>query len=59
MQHSISQTSGSQKANESGAESQPSASANAATAARNLSRVFRLMVIVERFFFDLTLILAS
>jgi hypothetical protein len=59
MQHSISQTSGSQKASESGAESQPIASANAATAARTLSRVFRLMVIDERFFLDLTLIFAS
>jgi hypothetical protein len=45
MQHSISQTSDSKKARESGAESQPSASANAATAARNLSQVFSLMVI--------------
>jgi hypothetical protein len=59
MQHSISQTSGSWKASESGIESQPSASANAATAAHGLSQVFSLMVIDERFFFDLTLISAS
>jgi hypothetical protein len=45
MQHSISQTSGSQEASESGAESQPRASANANAAARNLSQVFSSMVI--------------
>jgi hypothetical protein len=45
MQHSISQTSGSWKASESGIESQLIASANAATAARTLSQVFSLMVI--------------
>jgi hypothetical protein len=45
MQHSISQTSGSQEASDSGAEIQPSASASAATAARNLSQIFCLTII--------------
>jgi hypothetical protein len=48
MQHSISQTSGFQNDSEIGAESQLSASANATTAARNLSQVFSLMVIGRR-----------
>jgi hypothetical protein len=45
MQHSISQTSGSQKASESGVEIQPNASASAAAAIRNLNQIFGLMVI--------------
>jgi hypothetical protein len=44
-QHSISQTSGSCAARESGTASQPNASASTAAAARNLSLIVGLMVI--------------
>jgi hypothetical protein len=45
MQHSISQTSGSQEASESGVEIHPNAIASAAAATRILNRIFSLMVI--------------
>jgi hypothetical protein len=45
MQHSISQTSGSQAASESGTESQANASVSVAIAAYNLNRIFSLSAI--------------